>query len=132
MQEYLYALKEREKTCTQKQKKMPAVGSLVLLVEDTKNRETWKNGIIQQKVNGKDGVLRGYKIKTRNGYIIERPVQMVCNLEFENKGNKVVQHTLNPDAEQYVPTTDVGPIRKAKDTELNCIVGISMEEEEGM
>ena len=90
MQEYLYALKEREKTCTQKQKKMPAVGSLVLLVEDTKNRETWKNGIIQQKVNGKDGVLRGYKIKTRNGYIIERPVQMVCNLEFENKGNKVV------------------------------------------
>ena len=69
---------------------MPAVGSLVLLVEDTKNRETWKNGIIQQKVNGKDGVLRGYKIKTRNGYIIERPVQMVCNLEFENKGNKVV------------------------------------------
>ena len=128
----LVALKEREKTCTQKQKKMPAIGSLVILVEDTKNRGTWKTGIIQQEVHGKDGVFRRYKIKTGNGYIIERPLQMVCNLEFENKDNKVVKHTLNPDAEEYVPTTYVGPIRKDKDTALNCIVGISMEEEEDM
>ena len=65
MKEYLYALKEREreKTCPQKQKKMPAVGSLILLVEDTKNRKTWKTGIIQQEVHGKDRVLRGYKIE---------------------------------------------------------------------
>ena len=42
---------------------MPAVGSLILLVEDTKNRKTWKTGIIQQEVHGKDGVLRGYKIE---------------------------------------------------------------------
>ena len=108
---------------------MPAFGSSVLSVEDTKNRGTWKTGKIQQEVHGKDGVLRGCKIKTRNGYIIERPVQIVCNLEFENKDNKVVKHTLNPDAEEYVPTTNVGPIRKAKDTALNRIVGISMEEE---
>ena len=130
MREYLYVLKEREKTCTQKQKKMPAVGSLVRLVEDTKNRGTWKTGIIQQEVHGKDGVLRGYKIKTRNGYITEHPAQMVCNLEFENKDNKVLKHTQNPDAEEYVPTTNVGPIRKAKDTGLNRIVHISKEEEE--
>ena len=56
MQEYLYALKEREKTCTQKKKKMPVVGSLVLLVENTKNRGSWKTGIIQQEVHEKDGV----------------------------------------------------------------------------
>ena len=55
---------------------------------------------------------------------------MVCNLEFENKDKKVVEHTLNPDAGEHVPTTNVGPIRKAKDTALNCIVGISIEEEE--
>ena len=77
-------------------------------------------------------MLRGYKINTRNGYIIERPVQTVCNLEFQNKENEVVKHTLNPDAEEYVPTTNVGPMRKAKDTALNRIVGISMEEEEDM
>ena len=53
---------------------MSAVGSLVLLVEATKNRGTWKTGIIQQEVHGKDGVLREYKIKTGNGYIMERPV----------------------------------------------------------
>ena len=75
---------------------MPAVGSLILLVEDTKNRKTWKTGIIQQELHGKDVVLRGYKIKTGHGYIIEHPVQMVCNLEIENKDNKVVKHTLNP------------------------------------
>ena len=54
---------------------MPAADPLVLLVEDTKNRGTWKTSIIQLEVHRKDGVLRGYKIKTRNGYIIERPVQ---------------------------------------------------------
>ena len=75
MQEYLHAFKERERTCTQKQSKMPAAGPLVLLVEDTKNRGTWKTSIIQLEVHRKDGVLRGYKIKTGNGYIIERPVQ---------------------------------------------------------
>ena len=57
---------------------------------------------------------------------------MVCNLEFENKDNKVIKHTLNPDAEKYVPTTNVGSMRKAKDTELNRTVGISMEEEKDM
>ena len=67
-------------------------------------------------------MLRGYKINTRNGYIIE----------FQNKDNEVVKHTLNPDAEEYVPTTNVGPMRKAKDTALNRIVGISTEEEEDM
>ena len=123
---------EREKVYTQKQKKTSAVGSLVLLVEDTKDRGTWKTGIIQQKVHEKDGVLLGYKIKAGNGYIIERPVQMVCNLESENNNNKVVKHTLNPDAKEYVPTTNVGLIRKAKDAALNRIVVISMEEEEDM
>ena len=53
---------------------------------------------------------------------------MVCNLEFENKNNKVVKHTLNPGVQKYVRTTNVGPMRKAKDTALNRIVGISMEE----
>ena len=57
---------------------------------------------------------------------------MVCDLKFENKDNKVVKHTLNPDAEEYVPTTNVGSMRKAKDTALNRTVGISMEEEEDM
>ena len=56
-------------------------------------------------------------------------MEMVYNLEFENKNKKVVKYTLNPDAE-YVPPTNVGPIRKAKDTALNRIVGISMEQED--
>ena len=57
---------------------------------------------------------------------------MVCNLEFENKGKKIVKHTLNSNTEENVPTTNVGPIRKDKDTALNYIAGISMEEEEDM
>ena len=57
---------------------------------------------------------------------------MVCDLKFENKDNKVVKHTLNPDLEEYVPTTNVGSMSKAEDTALNRIVGISMEEEEDM
>ena len=57
---------------------------------------------------------------------------MVCDLKFENKDNKVVKHTLNPDVEEYVPATNVGSMSKAEDTALNRILGISMEEEEDM
>ena len=57
---------------------------------------------------------------------------MVCNLEFGIKRNKIVMHTLNPGAEESVPATNVGQIRKAKDTALNRIIGISTEEEKDM
>ena len=45
---------------------------------------------------GKDGVTRGYKILTGCGYVIERPQQLVCDLEISG-----VRNTINNQLLQY-------------------------------
>ena len=47
-----------------------------------KDNQKWKLGKIIKQIKRKDGVVRGYKIKTGNGYIIERPIQLVADLEI--------------------------------------------------
>ena len=57
-------------------------GAIVLLKDSTKNRANWKIGRIVEPIVGKDNVTRGYKILTGKGYVIERPLQLVCDLEI--------------------------------------------------
>lgn len=35
-----------------------------------------------REIRGKDGVVRGLELKLGNGYTIQRPLQLVCNLEM--------------------------------------------------
>ena len=39
-------------------------------------------GHVEQKIVGKDGVIRGYKIRTSSGYLVDRPVQLIADLEI--------------------------------------------------
>ena len=66
--------------------------------KESKNMEDWHNTTGSSRKRRSASRIQDW---TGNRYIIERPVQMVCNLEFQNKDNKVVKHTLNPDAEGY-------------------------------
>ena len=59
-----------------------AIGSIVLLKDDVKNKAQWRIGRIQEFIKGKDGVIRGLKLKPGNGNTIERPIQMVCDMEI--------------------------------------------------
>ena len=54
------------------------------------------------KITGKDGMVRGLKLKQGNGYIVERPLQPVCNLEI---GGGDPEWKPNPDAEVFIPRT---------------------------
>ena len=53
-----------------------------VLLKDSSSREHWKIGRIIDKIVGKDGVTRGYKILTGNRYIVERPLLLVCDCEI--------------------------------------------------
>ncbi|XP_070567226.1 uncharacterized protein [Ptychodera flava] len=64
-----------------KDQELPRKSSIVLLKDTTKNRANWKIGRILDNIVGKDGVIRGYKIQTGSGYVVERPLQLVCDLE---------------------------------------------------
>jgi len=57
-------------------------GAIVLLKDLTKNRANWKIRRIIELIVGKDGVTKGYKILTGNWCIVERPLQLVCDLEI--------------------------------------------------
>ena len=80
--DYIKALMER---CQPKHEKDPAVldnGGVIFYKDYLKDNQKWKLGKIIKQIKGKDSVVRGYKIKTGNGYIIERPIQLVADLEI--------------------------------------------------
>ena len=53
----------------------------MLLEIESKDNVLWKLGRAVDTIIGKDGVVRGLKLRQRNEYNVERPLQLVCNLE---------------------------------------------------
>ena len=77
--------------------------------------------------------LRGFGLKLGNGYIIERPLQLVCDLEIRSQGTAVKLKT-NVPAFKSVIARDVPKettmLRKAESTARSKITGIAMHEED--
>ena len=75
----------------------PKVGDVVVIHEDNVKRALWKLGRVVDLIKGKDGVIRGAKVKTNSRYaggVIDRPLQKLFPLEMgrgdeenENSGN---------------------------------------------
>ena len=134
LNEYLHALQERFNsrpearhgtTCMEK-------GSLVLIKDTTKNKANWKVGRIINPIVGKDGVTRGYKILTGSGYVIERPQQLVCDLEIAGVSNDSSSSDDNAgpsgDVQQQRPV--VRARREARRAAADRLVGIMANENE--
>ncbi|XP_078361896.1 uncharacterized protein LOC144646227 [Oculina patagonica] len=109
MKEYVHALEERQQKSEGNTEKIPDIGAVVMLKGEAKDKAMWKLGRVVSKITGKDGTVRGLKLKQGNGYIVERPLQLVCNLEI---GGEDPKWKPNPEAEVFVPR--VGPSRRAK------------------
>ena len=70
---YVKSLKEKHHLLAGKAANV-TVGEVMLIRRDEKDHGLWKMGVIRSVITGKDGVVRGVKLKTGKG-IIERPVQ---------------------------------------------------------
>ena len=107
------------------------VGRVVLIKDYLKRNAQWRIGRIEGRVIGKDGVTRGYKVRTSNGNLLERPVQLMADLEVggeREKSRETHQETkLNPMAPEFQPQR---PSRKAKETARNRLVGIGLNDQE--
>lgn len=125
MKEYVHALEERQQRSTGSIEKIPNIGAVVLLKGEAKNKALWKLGRVLGKVIGKDGTVRGLKVKQGNGYIVERPLQLVCNLEI---GGEVPNWKPNPEAADFIPST--GPSRRTKEIANERIKNILEQEVE--
>lgn len=82
--------------------------------------------------------MRGYKIKTGTGYVVERPIQLVCDLEIkvckDNEPPKKRDHKENKmvaDQSQDVESKK-RPQGKAKSAAINVIKGVSLNELEDL
>ena len=95
----------------------------MLLKSEAKDKALWKLGRVVSKIIGKDGTVRGLKLKQGNGYIVERPLQLVCDLEV---GGEDTKWKPNPEAEVFVPR--VGPSRRAKEVANNLFRNIAEQE----
>ena len=127
MNEYLHALDERSRKQMENTLKIPKVGKVVLLKEDIKNQALWRIGRVIGTVAGRDGVIRGLKIKLGNGYVVERPLQLVCDLEIGGE-NDEVQTTLNPKAAEFKPRQRRA--RKAREHAKDQIAALNLYENE--
>ena len=60
---------------------MPAVGDVVIVKTEDKNRGKWPLGIIKSLIVGNDGVVRGEKLRAGKSYM-ERAIQQLYPLEL--------------------------------------------------
>ena len=127
--EYIKALEERRRYQSDKSHEIPQEGSVVLLKDDVKNKAHWKIGRIVKYIRGSDSTVRGFKIRLGNGYIVERPLQLVCDLEIRRDAQET---PLNPEAPIFVPkpcqnTSQISrPHRQAKSNAKNQIMGVAL------
>lgn len=107
--EYLSALRERHRLRRGKKGKENslAVGDVVIVKSHERNRSFWPLGIVEQLIAGRDGVVRGAKLRVGRSHV-ERPVQLLYPLELscDEDNNREPAVTLNPDAAVFRPRRD--------------------------
>jgi hypothetical protein len=106
-QEYLRTLRERHRNQVGSKGALPAVGDVVILKTDEKNRGEWPLGIIEELIMGKDGVIRVAKVHAGKGRL-ERAVQHLFPLELLYDQKREPKPTeLNPEADIFRPKRQV-------------------------
>ena len=126
--EYVHALEERHRKVFTDEKGLPKKGSIVLITDNSKIKSKWRIGRVVEVIRGRDGVIRGYKIKTGTGYIIERPLQSVCDLEISGSTDEpVIKDKVDNSGDA---DTRERSSRKAKRAAIDKMVGVTLNEQE--
>ena len=81
--EYVWSLREQHRRSEGEQTPYPAIGSAVIIQEDSENRNNWKVGIVEELIVGRDGIVRAAKLRTGKGFL-EQAVQHLCPLELSS------------------------------------------------
>ena len=77
----LKALRERHNLIRRTGEATVHLGDGVLIKEEERNRRRWKFGIVEELIKGRDGVVRGARLRAGKSYL-ERPVQHLYPLEL--------------------------------------------------
>ncbi len=102
------ALRERHKLKHRSKGSNIAVGDVVLIKSEDRNRNKWPMGIVERLFEGKDGIVRAVRLKSGRDRL-ERaiqhlyPLELSCDIINEKDGEETNQIPLDPNAESFVP-----------------------------
>ena len=97
--DYVRSLRERHRQYSGNQISHPKIGDAVIVQDEERNRNKWKLGVVENVIKGRDGVIRGAKVRTAKGNL-ERAIQQLYPLELSCDEEK---WTPNPHAPSFVP-----------------------------
>ena len=96
--EYVRSLHERHSRSRGKQTPHPSVGEVVIIQDESRNRNSWKLGIVERLIVGCDGIIRGAKLRAGKGAVQHLyPFELSCDRTVAR---------LNPEAAPYWPRWD--------------------------
>ena len=116
-QEYLRSLRERHRSKAECSGAVPTVGDVVIIATDERKRGRWPLGIVEALIVGKDGKIRGAKVRTEKSQI-ERAVQHLYPLELSVDKKEPLPAILNPKAETFRPKRDAAVAAKLRVQEI--------------
>lgn len=114
--EYLRGLRERHHLKHKGDNAHPAVGDVVIIKSDEKNCAQWKLGVVINLIIGRDGVVRGAKLRTPKS-VIERPLQHLYPLEL-TCDMTMAPAALNPTVPAFRPRRNAAVAARARIQEL--------------
>ena len=104
--EYLRSLRERHRAQRGAGGDTPAVGDVVIIKTEDKNRGKWPLGIIENLIIGNDGVVRGAKLRAGKSHV-ERAIQQLYPLELScDRQRPASQAGMNPEVAPFRPRRD--------------------------
>ena len=104
--EYLRRLRERHRLKHVGNPNYPGEGDVVIIKSEDKNRSQWKLGIVEDLITGRDGVVRGAKLRAGKSHM-ERAVQHLYPLELTcDNVTRTPTALLNPSAPAFRPKRD--------------------------
>ena len=105
--EYLRALRERHGLKHGDKKCSLAVGYVIIIKSSERNRNSWPLAIVGRLIEGRDGAVRGARLRTGRSHI-ERPIQHLYPLELscDREDDRRNATTLHPGATVFRPRRD--------------------------
>ena len=114
--EYVRSLRERHSKCGGDQTPHPSVGDVVIIQDESRNRNTWKLGIVESLITGRDGIIRAARMRAGKG-VIERAVQHLYPLELSvDRAPKTAN--LNPTVPSFRPRRAAAVVAKERIKEI--------------
>ena len=101
--EYIKSLRERHNLNHKKGGPSIKEGDVVLIQSDERNRGKWNLGIVVKLIKGRDGVVRGARLRAGRSFL-ERAIQQLCPMELScDKYQEPQAQPLNPGARVFTP-----------------------------